>query len=424
VIVAATLVLASNMFGQQAQAYRQAAQTWRNAAGQCQEPVASACMNQNAAYCDCLASQLGPGSGSTRCTSPSCSTTCRSGGSGGAGSTGAAYSSPDIPLANTGNAKADLALNGLGLLMKWKMAHDAKKAGEDQPHDQSSNYSSPDDSAAQLAARQAAEQQRLHNEAAQILQESNTLMASNDADAGLPLSNSSPDSTTAIGALLDSGTSSTDSTSAISALLDSTDEPNTSSVSTANTVASLLDSDSPAGQQAAVASLPEEEAQTTSPDAQALQTAMTPPPSSPLASSFSASGDDPASTQPTTLFGVMDSIKDSVTSAVGSVTTSIQDGYDSVMGDLSSFKQTASSLWKDPSVQFLNQLRQGDLTTAPATNSADTPDQAADKTFSQAVVGFGDFKGPNGKGSYDTKMINQMAGNLDMANVQIGGQSQ
>jgi hypothetical protein len=181
------------------------------------------------------------------------------------------------------------------------------------------------------------------------------------------------------------------------------------------------------GSSAGVPSAPsQDEPEVTSPDPQALQTAMAPPPNSPLASSFSNSSDDPTSTQPTTLSGVMDSIKDSVTSAIGNVTTSIQDGYDSVMGDLSSLKQTASSLWNDPSVQFLNQMRKGDYTTAPAVTTRDTPDQAVDKTFGQAVLGFGDFKDGIVKGlnNYDTKMVNQMGGYLGMANVQIGGQSQ
>jgi hypothetical protein len=174
-------------------------------------------------------------------------------------------------------------------------------------------------------------------------------------------------------------------------------------------------------------SLAQEESETISPDPQALQTAMTPPPNSPLSSSYSNSSDDPNSTQPTALSGVMNSISDTVSNAAGNATAKIQDGYESVMSDLSSLKQIASSLWNDPSVQFLNQVRTGDYTTAPSITTSDSPDQAADKAFSQAILGFGDLKDGLFKGlnDYGTKMVNKMGEYLDLANVQFfGGQSQ
>jgi hypothetical protein len=158
---------------------------------------------------------------------------------------------------NTGNAKNDAIANGVGtaimLLGKWKMAHDDKKAAQAASATNESSDVDADDStqSAQLAAQAEAEQQRILNEASQILQQSNALMASNEAGAGPASPGSPPDSTAAIGALLDSGSAAPDSTSAINALLDSTDSQASSAVKTAKTVASLLGGNSEAGAQGA-----------------------------------------------------------------------------------------------------------------------------------------------------------------------------
>lgn len=61
--------------------YQQAAQAYRNAAAQCQNPAGRSCMLANANYYDCVAAQFGPGGASRSCTQPSCSTACTGGGS-------------------------------------------------------------------------------------------------------------------------------------------------------------------------------------------------------------------------------------------------------------------------------------------------------------------------------------------------------
>jgi hypothetical protein len=225
VLTAAVLhILALSAFGQMAQQYQQAAQAYSNAANQCQVPAASACMRQNATYYGCVANQLsgGPSCGSQ----PTCSTAC--GGSSGSSGAGNSGFSP----ANTGNARNDAIANGVGtaimLLGKWKMAHDAKKAAQDEAATNETSDEDAGDSthAAQVAAQAEAGQQRILNEASQILLESNALMASNEVDAGSASPGSSPDSTAAIGALLDSGPAAPDATSAISALLDTPDAAN------------------------------------------------------------------------------------------------------------------------------------------------------------------------------------------------------
>jgi hypothetical protein len=400
-IAAATLVLASNMFGQMAQQYRQAAQLWRNV--QCSVPADQNTANQYASYYDCLANQLGPGGGSLRCTAPSGSTaSCGSGGSSSTG--GAASSSPNIPLANTGNAKADLALNGLGLLLKLKMAHDAQKAAEGQPQNQASNGAGQDDSAAQLAAQQAAEQQKLNDEAAQILHESNTLLASN-AGAGPPLPDSSPGSTAAIGALLDSDTSTQDSSSAINALLDSPNDQNTPTSTTANAVASLLDSDSQADQSVAGASI--------QPTAQAPVPANLLPQNQQVNAALQDSVDQPDPSQTGSLAGMLQSAG--------------QEVKDTLNGMVTSAKTLASDLMNDPVVQWATSDK-GSLTTAPLPAQGDSADIATNKVYGQSVVGFGDLlkglaggpaKFADGLYTYGTNMVNQMGADLGLASSTI-----
>jgi hypothetical protein len=214
---------------QMAQQYRQAANLWRSVS--CSVPADQSCANQNASYCDCLANQLGPGGGSLKCSAPSCSTaSC-----GSSGSSAGANSSPVIPPANTGNAKADAIFNGLGLLIKWKMDHDAAK---NAPNSQQE----PKDTSAEDTLRaQAEEQQRINNEAAELLTEANSVQGS-----PVPAQSAASPSST-IDALLDSSAQAPPNNvaSQVGNLLASSAPVQSIDPSTADAVASLLDPSDP-----------------------------------------------------------------------------------------------------------------------------------------------------------------------------------
>jgi hypothetical protein len=245
-LVGAPLLLSINVFGQMAQQYRQAANVWRNAA--CSVPVEQSCANQNAAYYDCLANQLGPSGASLRCSAPSCSVA--SCGGGGSSTSAGTNSSPDIPFANTGNAKADLVMNGIGLLLKWKMTHDANK--------NASPNSEPPTSAvggASTAATESADaelkRERLNDEASQLLAEANSYAPA--PESALPLT---LDAASTIGALLDSPPppSNSNVASQIGGLLDTPDSaPAMGTSIPGGSVAALLDSPVPANPMTATA---------------------------------------------------------------------------------------------------------------------------------------------------------------------------
>jgi hypothetical protein len=145
---------------------------------------------------------------------------------------------------------------------------------------------------------------------------------------------------------------------------------------------------------------------------QLIQAAVAPPSASPMSSAFQQSSDDSSDATP--------SVADSVMISIRAVPGEIKDGLDNIMSDVSSVKTSLTNLWNDPSVQFMNQIRSGDYTTAPLPNATDTSDQALNKTFGQAVVGFGDFKdGPHGIETYNDKMLNQMDATLGLAQAQM-----
>lgn len=218
-MVAILAVVSSNALAQNSTVYLQAAQLNDQQAAACANPAGAAYYRKMAAYNRCLASQYGPGGGTCPAPPtglPSCSS---SGGSG----TGGSPNVMGTDTGSTGSVKGDLAMAGLKGLLQWKLNHDAKKEaasagdnGSPGEEDAASQAQDEANEAALAAAQAAARQQQLNNQAAQILTESNSLIASNDVvPSGIPSSSA------AINSLLDSGSSTPDSTSAINALLDS-----------------------------------------------------------------------------------------------------------------------------------------------------------------------------------------------------------
>jgi hypothetical protein len=225
------LLTSSTVLAQNSAVYLQAAQIKDEQAAGCANPAGASCYRQMARYNRCLAAQY---SGGGSCTPTACTPSCaRNNGVGGAG-VGAA--------ANNLTPKEQLAVTGLGLLLNWAANRNAKKDAQDLPAEDSSDNQAQQEAnqAALVAAQEAAEQQRLNDQAAQILQQSNVLLASNDATLGIASPTGAPNSTAVIGSLLDSDSTAPDSTSAINALLNAPDGTNGDAPTTSTAAVSAL----------------------------------------------------------------------------------------------------------------------------------------------------------------------------------------
>jgi len=375
-------------YTQQADQYRQAAQAYNDAAAKCQNPAGAMCMRQNAAYYTCIANQLG--GGPTCGNIPTCSTSCTGAGAATAGGTGASGSVPFSPTMLSTNPKANAIGNlvGLGVSLLNRRSN--------QPVNQPEPEAPPaPDPVAVAAANEAAQQQHVKEQAADLLEESNTLLASmNGAPSGAP---ASPNAASVLGSLFDSGQPSSDSTSAITALLSDTGQANSGSPTPTSVIAGLLTQPPNPGDSST--------AQQQAPGPPAL-----PPPQDPqINAAFQDSVDQPDQSPPGWLAQIAQSPGQS-----------IKDGLDSLV---SSGKALASSVMNDPVVQWAAS-NQGSLTTVPLPAPGDDPDTAANKVFGQSVVSFGDLiqgmaKGPVGfaKALYDSgvKLVNQIATDVGLA---------
>jgi hypothetical protein len=365
----AILIASSTVLAQNSTIYLQAADINDKQAAACANPAGAACYRQMASYNRCLARQLGPG-GAT-CSAPTCTPAC-----GGASNT----SNSSVPnvmgtdTGSTGSVKGDIAVAGLKGLLQWKLNHDAKKDAQQQDTTDNAEAQAQRDAdeAAQVSAQAAAEQQKLNNQAADILQQSNALIAANDAGAGLAPSTIPGNSTAAIGALLDSGSSAPDSTAAINDLLDSPSPDGSPATNTANAVAGLLDDTSQStSQSASQAHLINSLAQT--------QAAMQPPNGSVYADAYNEQEESPQAYQT--------GASQYLSNLIQNPAQALSDGLDQI----ASLKDTAVNAYhnalNDPSVQFVITMHQlytdGNIGSPTA---ADTPDQQADKVFVPAMM--------------------------------------
>jgi len=229
-IACATLLLFASCpaFSQFSSQYRQAAQAYSNAAAQCQNPAGAACMRQNAQYYNCLANQL---QGGSACGSqPSCSTSCTGGGS--TSALGGALLGATGP--SSGNAKADAIGKLFGLSVQLMMNDDSNSSTPERA------AADPAAVAAQAAAAAAAAQQNANAQAAQTLQDANSLMASMNGTSAA----SAPDSTAALSSLLGGDAPTNTSTAAISSLLGDNPPASGGPASSTATIAGLLGSPS------------------------------------------------------------------------------------------------------------------------------------------------------------------------------------
>ncbi|MGD0736375.1 MAG: hypothetical protein ABR976_14575 [Terracidiphilus sp.] len=222
--IALLSLVASVCLGQgQAAAYQQAAQVFLTQAAACQNPAGAACMRLNARYYQCLAAQLGPG-GPASCSAPTCSTSCVGSG-GGAGLAGAA-----------GSTGANKLVNAVGTGMQIYQlgkAFGLFGSNNSQPEAPADTGPTPEQLAAQQAAAQAAQQQQINADAANILSEANAMAGTANAPDGIP------SSTSQVTSLLDDGSAPPDATTAVNTLLGNSTDPN---AATTNAVTNLLGS--------------------------------------------------------------------------------------------------------------------------------------------------------------------------------------
>ena len=383
---AVTLLLTSSALCQMSQQYRQAAQLWRNVS--CSAPADKSCANQEADYMDCLANQLGPGGGGMRCSKPSCSTaSCGSGGgSGGAESSGS--STPDIPLVNTGNAKADLVANGLGLLLKWKLSHDANKSPTSAAD--SANAAKPNDDAANEAA-QAAQAEMARK---QINDSANQLLAEASAYTIAPTPSAVPETNSAIGALFDSPAPAPDPSPSVSGQINNLlDSP-------------APDPNSPAGAVAALLDTPVAPTPAFTP-AQ-LQQMVAPQGSPAITAAYQDSQDAPLPTDPAEARSLAQTLSDQLSH----VKTELKDGYDkSVAAVKNQFNSVVSNI-NDPALNCL-----------VAGSPDGTPPQTPDDRLWQGSVRCGALKllgGPAGGMSWKKGMDNTGTDNATEATEAVG----
>jgi len=211
------------IFGQLSDQYRQAAQVFRNSAAQCQNPTGAACMRQYATYNDCLANQM-QGGGSCG-NPPTCSTSCTGASATGVGGTSSAgQTMPGV------NPRAQAVGNLVGQVMSLLMnRHSNQNAAADETQED------PAIKAAELAA---AKQQQLNTDAANLLQQSDSLLAS--INGPTPNSTAPPNAAPNLDTLFDSGQPSITSTSAITALLGDSSQTGDANGDSTSTIAGLL----------------------------------------------------------------------------------------------------------------------------------------------------------------------------------------
>jgi len=225
-----------------ASSYQSAAQAYSNAAAQCSNPAGAACMRQNAQYYTCLANSLESGGGNCG-AAPSCSTSCSSGATNEGYSPG--YQGTPGPLSrgqaiqSIGNSLVSI----FGAIAARNAANSAQNAVDVDPGAQAA----ADAAAAAAAAQQ--RQQQINSDAADLLQQSNEVMASLN---GTPSSGAVPDATTTVSSLLDPPSTSSGDTVTVTALLDGTGNASAMTIiadsqqsggGVISTVTSLLDDD-------------------------------------------------------------------------------------------------------------------------------------------------------------------------------------
>ena len=400
------LLLVNPIYGQgvlgpsQSDTHRMAAQAYNNAAAKCQNPAGAACLRQYANYENCQA-----GSGSCGAP-PSCSTACTGSG---------ATSSTLLPSFGTGlptNPKAEAVGNlvGLGMSLLLSRHRDSDAEKQEQP-----------DPAAVQAARAEADRQRINAEAADLLQESNSLMASLNLPGSAP---AAPNAASELDSLLDNGQPSNASTAAISNLLDDGTTPTAAPSDPTATVAGLLGDSSDSKDSSSAPSAVTNNAPAASPVTSALQPVMPAsltPQDPQINSALQQSSDQPDPNETGSLAQMFQSAKQEV-----------KDGLDNLV---SSGKTLMSDITNDPVIQWATSDA-GSLTTMPLPATGDSPETTTDKVFGQSVVGFGDLiKGwaksptsvlafPKALYSYGTKMVNQIGADLGLANDTIFGTGQ
>jgi len=375
-LVTMVVMISSGMLAQNSTIYLQAADINDKQANACGNPAGAACYHQMASYNRCLARQLGPG-GATCPAAPTCTPSC-----GSVSST--KNSTPNVlgtDTGSTGSVKGDIAMAGLKGLIQWKLNHDAQKDAQQQTTGTGDNAGRDDDVASQaqreadeaalVAAQATAAQQKLNNQAADILQQSNALLASNDAASGVPQPKSHGSSTAAIDALLDSGAPAPNSAAAVNALLSNSGSDDSPSRKTANAVAGLLDDNSKQTQSSSQAHWINSLAQT--------QAAMQPSIGSVYAGAYSDQEDSPQAEQA--------GVTQYLSNLVHNPSQVLNDGLDRVTSLENQAINAYHNALNDPSVQFVMTMHRlytdGNI---GAPTASDTPDQQANKVFVPAMM--------------------------------------
>lgn len=391
-LLAAVLCLAVSVTasGQNSNAayYGQAAAAYESSAAQCGNPAGAMCMRQFGSYYRCMAN------GGSCGAQPSCSTACgRSGGaSAGLGGLVAPFSSASSPAAAQAQEMGQLFGLGLSMLMSQ----------------QSDSASSAQEDAARAAAAQAAEDRQRQQDAANLLQESNQTFSQLNSPA-TPSSTASP--TAVVSSLLDDPAPVQDGTAAVVGLLGDGGSTAAGGNDTTESVTALLSSpSSPPSEDGTPPPSGAEPATGTAPSSLPPDIA---PPDPAINAVLQESADEPAP-----------SLAQSLPQMLQSDSAQATDG----LGDLIPPRQVlAGDLASDPVVQSVA-ANQGNLLAVSTPEAGDSPDAAADKVFGQATAGFGDLLRGMAGGpfafakalyGYGTKMVNQLGGELGMANASI-----
>jgi hypothetical protein len=189
------------------------------AAAQCPNAAGAACNRLNAQYYTCVANSMQFGYRGPACgNGPSCSTAC----TGGASSSALGSALLGGAGTSSGNPKVDAFGKVFSFGIQMMMNNDSNNSPPQR--------AAPDPAAvaAQAVAAAAAAQQNANAQAAQTLQEANSLMASMNGSS----TTSAPDSTAALNALLGGGAAGSpangDATSTIVGLLGQADDGGTS----------------------------------------------------------------------------------------------------------------------------------------------------------------------------------------------------
>lgn len=219
-----------------------------------------------------------------------------------------------------------------------------------------------------------------------------------------PSATPSSGSAAAVNALLDTDTPSSNSAAAVNSLLDDqTDEgASTNSVAAVNALLrEQPDAGAPGGGPgpAFSAEIPQ------NPNfAAAMQNSQDTPPSPAVLTALEQETD--------------------VANPSSSVMANIQDGLQglvsTVRSDAASVKATLGTLMDTPTGQMVTG---GTLTTVPAPESSDTPEQMSEKVFSQAIMGFGFFSTNTPAKAlykYMSSNLNQFMAQVNLSLVQLG----